>query len=230
MGGQNTRLEGGAPGERAGHQVRGGSTSREGGAAGQRAEHRVRGRSTRPDGEAPGKRAGQKVGGRATVVRWGHQVRGHSRAGYGYQIRGCIMWKTWNIVCKKKTRYWYWYCWNTTKHPRKLIFNLLSQMRGLMIFSSSTVLHKLVAEGKGLMICSSCSSNELLIAGSPAAEWTTTVTWQILSKLNSSFRSVSTLIKKKIGVSYLRKFRRDQLQSQIWITASSYMTKYLRIS
>ncbi len=31
-------------------------------------------------------------------------------------------------------------------------------------------------------------------------------------------------------VSYLRKFRREQLQSHIWLTASSYMTKYLRIS
>ncbi len=37
--------------------------------------------------------------------------------------------------------------------------------------------------------------------------------------------------KKKIKFSsYIVKFRMDQLQSRIWITASSYMGKYLRIS
>ncbi len=41
----------------------------------------------------------------------------------------------------------------------------------------------------------------------------------------------ATLIKKKIKFSsYIRKFRRDWLQSCIWLTASSYMVKYLRIS
>ncbi len=30
--------------------------------------------------------------------------------------------------------------------------------------------------------------------------------------------------------SYIRKSRRERLQSHIWLTASSYMTKYLRIS
>ncbi len=40
-----------------------------------------------------------------------------------------------------------------------------------------------------------------------------------------------TLIKKKTKFSsYLRKSRRDRLQSHKWLTASSYMTKYLRIS
>ncbi len=40
-----------------------------------------------------------------------------------------------------------------------------------------------------------------------------------------------TLIKKEIKFSsYLRKFRRDRLQSHIWLTASSYMIKCLRIS
>ncbi len=40
-----------------------------------------------------------------------------------------------------------------------------------------------------------------------------------------------TLIKKKIKFSsYIRKFRVEQLQSHIWLTASSYMEKYLRIS
>ncbi len=39
------------------------------------------------------------------------------------------------------------------------------------------------------------------------------------------------LIKKKIKFSsYIRKFRAEQLQSHIWLTASSYMGKYLRIS
>jgi len=35
-------------------------------------------------------------------------------------------------------------------------------------------------------------------------------------------------LKKKS--SYIRKFRRDRLQSHIWLTASSHMVKYLRIS
>ncbi len=43
--------------------------------------------------------------------------------------------------------------------------------------------------------------------------------------------SYCTLIKKKIKFSsYIRKFRMEQLQSHIWLTASSYMGKYLRIS
>ncbi len=41
----------------------------------------------------------------------------------------------------------------------------------------------------------------------------------------------STLIKKNIKFfSYIRKFRMEQLQSHIWLTASSYMGKYLLIS
>ncbi len=40
-----------------------------------------------------------------------------------------------------------------------------------------------------------------------------------------------TLIKKKIKCSsYIRKFRMEQLQSYIWLTASSYIEKSLRIS
>jgi hypothetical protein len=38
------------------------------------------------------------------------------------------------------------------------------------------------------------------------------------------------LIKKNRISSYIRKFRRDRLQSHIWQTASSYATKYLPIS
>ncbi len=39
-----------------------------------------------------------------------------------------------------------------------------------------------------------------------------------------------TQIKKKIKFSsYIRKFRVEQLQSHIWLTASSYMGKYFRI-
>ncbi len=42
---------------------------------------------------------------------------------------------------------------------------------------------------------------------------------------------VPALIKKKIRFSpYIRKFRMEQLQSHIWLTASSSMGKYLRIS
>ncbi len=41
----------------------------------------------------------------------------------------------------------------------------------------------------------------------------------------------TALIKKKIKFSsYIRKFRMEQLQSHLWLTASSYMGKYLRIS
>jgi hypothetical protein len=40
-----------------------------------------------------------------------------------------------------------------------------------------------------------------------------------------------TLIKNKIKFSsYIRKFRMEQLQSHIWLTASSYMGKYLSLS
>ncbi len=41
----------------------------------------------------------------------------------------------------------------------------------------------------------------------------------------------ATLIKKKIKFSsYIRKFRVEQLQSHVWLTASSYMGKYFCIS
>ncbi len=41
----------------------------------------------------------------------------------------------------------------------------------------------------------------------------------------------TTLINKKIKFSsYVRKFKMEQLQSHIWLSASSYMGKYLRIS
>ncbi len=47
----------------------------------------------------------------------------------------------------------------------------------------------------------------------------------------AAFENNPTLIKKKIKFSsYIRKFRMEQLQSHIWLTASSYMVKYLRIS
>ncbi len=43
--------------------------------------------------------------------------------------------------------------------------------------------------------------------------------------------SLTTLIKKKIKFSsYIRKFRMEQLQSHRWLTVSSYMEKFLRIS
>ena len=46
-----------------------------------------------------------------------------------------------------------------------------------------------------------------------------------------AFRTYCTLTKKKIKFSsYIRKFRMEQLQNQLWLTASSYMGKYLRIS
>ncbi len=46
-----------------------------------------------------------------------------------------------------------------------------------------------------------------------------------------SAQSLPTLIKKEIKFSsYIMKFRMEQLQSHIWLTASSYKVKYLRIS
>ncbi len=43
--------------------------------------------------------------------------------------------------------------------------------------------------------------------------------------------NAATLIKKKIKFSsYIGKFREEQLQNHIWLTASSYMGKYFRIS
>jgi hypothetical protein len=43
-------------------------------------------------------------------------------------------------------------------------------------------------------------------------------------------QEAALLIKKINFSSYIRKFRRDRLQSHIWRTASSYIVKYLRIS
>ncbi len=49
--------------------------------------------------------------------------------------------------------------------------------------------------------------------------------------MNSSDFPWITLIKKKIKFSsYIRKFRREQLRSHIWLTAASFMGKYFRIS
>ncbi len=51
------------------------------------------------------------------------------------------------------------------------------------------------------------------------------------NQLSVSKNNRFTLIRKKIKfASYRRKFRRERLQSHIWLTASSNMTKYLRIS
>ncbi len=62
--------------------------------------------------------------------------------------------------------------------------------------------------------------------GSPSAAPTTR-----LSARPSTYSFPSTLIKNKIKfTTYIRKFRWDRLQSHIWLTASSYMVKYLRIS
>ncbi len=53
----------------------------------------------------------------------------------------------------------------------------------------------------------------------------------LMSSFSYVYNTYSKLIKKKIKFySYIRKFRRDQLPSHICLTASSYMTKYLRIS
>ncbi len=47
----------------------------------------------------------------------------------------------------------------------------------------------------------------------------------------ANFQYMPTLITKKRTVSsHIRKFRMEQLQSHIWLTASSYMVKYLCIS
>ncbi len=48
---------------------------------------------------------------------------------------------------------------------------------------------------------------------------------------NRDHHAETTRIKKKIKFSsYIRKFRMGQLQSHIWLMASSYMGKFLRIS
>ncbi len=52
-----------------------------------------------------------------------------------------------------------------------------------------------------------------------------------MSSFSYVYNTYSTLIKKnKNFSSYIRKFRREQLTIPICLTASSYMTKYLRIS
>ncbi len=54
---------------------------------------------------------------------------------------------------------------------------------------------------------------------------------QAFFSLSASAWQTYTDKKKKIKFSsYIRKFGMEQLQSHIWLTASSYMTKYLRIS
>jgi hypothetical protein len=60
--------------------------------------------------------------------------------------------------------------------------------------------------------------------------WAKDRTW-ILRMGERTKEAIITLIKKKIKLSsYIRKFRMEQLQSHIWLMASSYMGKYLRIS
>ncbi len=60
-----------------------------------------------------------------------------------------------------------------------------------------------------------------------AAAWQ----WQCVCTVFQVFYGGEHLMKKKIKVSsYMRKFRMEQLQSHIRLTASSYTGKYLRIS
>ncbi len=50
-------------------------------------------------------------------------------------------------------------------------------------------------------------------------------------KVVCTFPSYITLLKKKRKfTSYIRKFRRDRVQSHVWLTGSPNMTKYLHIS
>ncbi len=59
----------------------------------------------------------------------------------------------------------------------------------------------------------------------------TKMDWVSDNRTRRTRPALSTLMKKKIKFSsYIRKFRMEQLQSHIWLTASSYMVKYLRIS
>ncbi len=56
------------------------------------------------------------------------------------------------------------------------------------------------------------------------------IRWRKIFRTGIEVEDVA-LIKKKIKFSsYIRKFRRERLQSHRWVTASSNMTKYLRIS
>ncbi len=55
--------------------------------------------------------------------------------------------------------------------------------------------------------------------------------WQTALRDSFYVRIYRTLIKKETKFSsYIRKSRREQLQSHIWLMGSSYMIKYLRIS
>ena len=67
------------------------------------------------------------------------------------------------------------------------------------------------------------------------AAWSASTLLEVLSNIANCLimyrRSDPTLIKKKIKFSpFIRKFKLEQLQSHIWLTASSYIGKYLRIS
>jgi hypothetical protein len=58
--------------------------------------------------------------------------------------------------------------------------------------------------------------------------------WKKWAKTGQSIANIRQrsipLSRKTYICSYVRKFRMEQLQSNIWLTASSYMVKYLRIS
>ncbi len=67
------------------------------------------------------------------------------------------------------------------------------------------------------------------------AAWSASTLLKVASNIANCLimyrRSDPTLIKKKIKFSpFIRKFKLEQLQSHIWLTASSYIGKYLRIS
>ncbi len=184
--GRDSLSGGRAQGQRAGHKVRGRSTRSESGAPVERAGHQARGRSTRPEGEAPGQRTkhwdrwrGIRQEDRSTSGRVGNccEVRAHGQGegpwviaeqGTGTKSEFASCGRTETLLAKKNR---YQGTLEPNKAPSEVKFYLVSsykntqekpswsQMKGLMNYSSSTVLRKLVAEGKRVnMVCSWSSS------------------------------------------------------------------------
>ncbi len=89
--------------------------------------------------------------------------------------------------------------------------------------------------GRELFLLQRCYSRGLLAGANSCRVELTSSARIILVSLRSPCREsiLNSLhwLKKKIKFSlYIRKFRMEQLQSHMWLTASSYLGKYLRVS
>ncbi len=120
-------------------------------------------------------------------------------------------------------------------HPSNHTFSLTTQRLKENGYPLRLVEDKAMKEGMGRLENQAMPSLRDVVH----AWWTVVYIYYITAAGNSSSSQLGnscqgnrygTLIKKKIKFStYIRKFRVEQLQSHIWLTASLYMGKYLRI-